>query len=351
MKNYLILLWLFAIGCKSAESPSGTPAPPVTPVDTVGTFKNPILSPAPDPWVIHKDGFYYVMHTTATNLRIYKTRSISRLSAATPVTVWIPPATGPNARNIWAPELHHIDGKWYIYYTADNGVDGAHRMFVLENAAADPTTGTWIDRGQLNLPDNKWAIDGTVVRLNGQLLYAWSGWENDLDRTQNIYVCKLTNPYTAEGPRVRVSAPELTWEKEGFGVNEGPQFLVHGGKVFIIYSASFCGTDQYALGQLSADTTANLVAPTSWTKSPNPVFGPYASGTAYGVGHNSFFTTPGPAGSLEYWLVYHANPAPGQGCADFRSARMQPFGWKPDGSPDFGSPVSLNEYIKRPSGD
>ncbi|MFD1139975.1 glycoside hydrolase family 43 protein [Larkinella insperata] len=352
MKNCLILLLLFAIGCKSKEESSTPTPPPVTPVDTVGKFRNPILSSAPDPWVINKDGFYYVMHTTGNNLRIYKTRNISRLASATPVTVWTPPATGPNNRDIWAPELHHINGKWYIYYAADNnGVDATHRMFVLENASADPTTGTWIDRGQLNLPENKWAIDGTVVRLNGQLVYAWSGWENDLGGSQNIYICKLTNPYTAEGSRVRVSTPELTWEKQGFGVNEGPQFLVHGGKVFIVYSASFCGTDQYALGQLSADTTANLVAQTAWTKSPNPVFGPYASGTTYGVGHNSFFTAPGTAGAPEYWLVYHANPAPGQGCADFRSARMQPFGWKADGSPDFGSPVSLNEYIKRPSGE
>ncbi|GAB3279942.1 glycoside hydrolase family 43 protein [Larkinella harenae] len=352
MKNGLIILSLVAlIGCNSTENPS-TPPPTGTPVDTVGKFKNPILSPAPDPWVAQKDGFYYVMHTTGNSLRIYKTRSISRLSAATPVTVWSSPATGPNNRDIWAPELHHIDEKWYIYYAAsNNGVDATRRMFVLENESPDPTVGTWIDRGQLNLPDNKWAIDGTVVRLNGQLVYAWSGWENDLGGSQNIYICKLTNPYTAEGPRIRVSTPELAWEKQGFGVNEGPQFLVHGAKVFIIYSASFCGTDQYALGQLSADTSANLVAQPTWTKSPSPVFGPYASGTAYGVGHNSFFTTPASAGAVEYWLVYHANPAPGQGCGDMRSARMQPFGWKPDGGPDFGTPVSLNDYLKRPSGD
>jgi GH43 family beta-xylosidase len=349
MKQFIILLLALTVACKSADSSNPASTTPVTPIDTVGKFKNPILSPAPDPWVIYKDGFYYVMHTTGNALQIYKTTAMSRLSAVRPVTVWTPPAAGPNSRDIWAPELHYVNTKWYIYYAADNaGVDATHRMFVLENDAADPTTGTWVDRGQLNLPDNKWAIDGTLLQLNGQLYYAWSGWENDLGGSQNIYICKLNNPYTvAAGPRIRISAPELAWEKQGFGVNEAPQFLVHDNQVFIIYSASFCGTDQYALGQLSADSGANLGSPQAWKKSPDPVFGPFASNGTYGVGHNSFFTTP--AG--ENWLVYHANPAPGQGCGNFRSARMQPFGWKTDGSPDFSMPFPLNDYIKRPSGE
>ncbi len=34
-------------------------------------------------------------------------------------TVWRKPDSGPMQRQlIWAPELHHIDGKWYIYFAA-----------------------------------------------------------------------------------------------------------------------------------------------------------------------------------------------------------------------------------------
>ena len=355
MKNWLfyLLLPLSLIGvvrCKSSNNSSPTPTPPVTTVDTVGKFQNPLLTAAPDPWVTYKDGFYYVMHTTGSNLRIYKTSTMSRLSAARSVTVWTPPATGPNSRDVWAPELHFISGKWYIYYTADNnGVDATHRMFVLENESADPTQGTWVDRGQLNLPDNKWAIDGTVLQLSGQLYLAWSGWETDLGGQQNLYICKLTNPYTvASTTRVRVSAPDYAWEKQGFGVNEGPEFLVHNNRVFLVYSASYCGTDSYALGQLSADVSADLSNPASWTKSATPVFGPYASYSTYSPGHNSFFGTPD---GKENWLVYHANAAPGQGCGDQRSTRMQSFSWKADGSPDFGTPVALTDWTKRPSGE
>lgn len=349
MKHYLFILLALVIACKSADTASNTPTPPVTAVDTVGKFRNPLLTAGPDPWVTYKDGFYYVMHTTGNNLRIYKTRTMSRLAAAPSFVVWTPPSTGPNSRDIWAPELHFINGKWYIYYAADNnGADATHRMFVLENESADPTQGTWTDRGQLTLPDNKWAIDGTVLQLNGQLYFSWSGWENEMGGLQNLYICKLTNPWTAEGTRVRLSTPDYAWEKQGFGVNEGPEFLVHNDKVFVIYSASFCGTDQYALGQLTATTSANLVDPASWTKSATPVFGPYGLNGTYGPGHQSFFTTPD---GKENWMVYHANPGAGQGCGDQRSIRMQPFTWKVDGSPDFGTPVPLTQLVKRPSGE
>ncbi len=302
----------------------------------------------PDPWVTAKDGFYYLMHTTGANLRIYKTPAMSRLDMARPVTVWTPPTTGPNSRNIWAPELFNVGGKWYIYYAADDGNDANHRMFVLENEAADPTTGTWTDRGQLNLPDNKWAIDGTLLQHNGQLYYAWSGWENNVAGPQHIYFCKLTNPFTAEGPRIRLSSAEYAWEKQGFGVNEGPEFLVRNNRIFLIYSASYCATDQYALGQLTASATASLTSVASWIKSPTSVFGPYATNGTYGVGHNGFFSTPD---GKEDWIIYHANAAPGQGCADFRSVRMQRFTWKADGSPDFGTPAALTDLLKRPGGE
>ncbi|MGF7215287.1 GH43 family beta-xylosidase [Spirosoma lacussanchae] len=350
MKNILFVVLSFLLACQSAKQPDPAPTPPVTPVDTVGRFANPLLTAAPDPWVTQKDGFYYVMHTTGANLRIYKTSAMSRLSQARPVTVWTPPATGPNSRNIWAPELFNVNGVWYIYYAADDGNDRNHRMFVLENTAADPTTGTWTDRGRLNLPENKWAIDGTLLQRNGQLYFAWSGWETDLGGSQHLYICRLTNPYTAETAttRVRLSSPDYAWEKEGFGVNEGPEFLTHGNKVFLVYSASFCGTDLYALGQLSADSSANLLDARSWTKSATPVFGPNAGNGTFGVGHNGFFTS---RNGQENWLVYHANAAQGQGCGDQRSIRMQPFSWKPDGSPDFGPPKPLTELQKRPGGE
>lgn len=355
MNKHLLALLLTAslagtIACRKTVPGAGAGSTPTPVADTTTTFRNPLLSVGPDPWVIYQDGFYYLMHTTGGDLRIYKTKKMSLLGSSQYSGVWSPPSSGAVTRDIWAPELHRINNRWYIYYAAVVAPNNQHRMYVLENEAADPLSGTWVSKGELKLPDDRWAIDGTMLNLNGQLHFAWSGWENALNNSQqNIYICKMRDPWTSDGPRVRLSTPDFDWEKQGSpDVNEGPEFLTHAGKVFLVYSASHCSTDAYALGQLAADTTANLLNPAAWTKSATPVFGPYASSGTYGVGHNGFFTTPNGA---ENWMIYHANAAPGQGCGDFRSIRMQPFAWKADGSPDFGTPAPLTTLLKRPAGE
>jgi GH43 family beta-xylosidase len=343
--RFLLLLFLLA-ACTSR-----TVLPPVEPPETpAGKFQNPVLASAPDPWVWRQDSFYYLVHTTGHDLRIYKTRTMSDLSKAEVKTVWTPPPAGPNSKNIWAPELHRIDSAWYIYYAADDGANEHHRMWVLENPSADPLQGAWTDRGKLNLPDDKWAIDGSAFRHGGQLYYLWSGWPGDVNARQDIYICRLENPWTATGPRVRLSKPELAWETgtDYPTVNEGPCMLKNGGRLFIVYSARGCWTDDYALGLLSADSTAAPTDSAAWTKSATPVFTKNPDGNAFAPGHNSFFKSPD---GTQDWIIYHANRLAGEGCGDKRSARIQRFTWKADGTPDFGKPAPLREFLDKPSGE
>jgi GH43 family beta-xylosidase len=200
---------------------------------------------------------------------------------------------------------------------------------------------------------NKWAIDVSVFEHKGQLYMLWSGWEGDGNGQQNIYIAKMENPYTIKGDRVKLSSPDYDWEKFGtkapphVGVNEGPELLAHGNKLFIIYSASGCWTDHYALGMLTAKASANLLDPKSWTKSPNPVLETSVENSVYAPGHNSFFKSPN---GKEDWIIYHANPAPGCGCGGKRSPRMQKLSWKNDGSPDFGIPVKTGMPLAVPAG-
>ncbi|HEX8507496.1 MAG TPA: family 43 glycosylhydrolase, partial [Hymenobacter sp.] len=144
------------------------------------------------------------------------------------------------------------------------------------------------------------------------------------------------------------SHPEFSWEANGFGVNEGPETLKHGSKTFLVYSASFCGTDQYALGLLTASTTADPMLPASWTKSTTPVFSQNPANRAYGTGHNSFFKSKD---GQEDWLIYHANSNPAEGCENKRNPRMQKFTWNADDTPNFGVPVAIGTPITKPSGE
>lgn len=324
------------------------------------TFHNPLLPSGPDPWVISHDGFYYYTNSTGTNLTLWKTRDITDLAHAQKRVVWTPPATGPYSHEIWAPELHRLDGKWYLYFAADDGSNDHHRLWVLENDAADPIHGNWTFKGKVADPTDKWAIDATVFTLQGRNYIVWSGWEGDTNGVQSLYIARLKNPWTVEGRRVRLSTPDHPWEKVGdFGwdgkvlslphvdVNEGPEILQHGGRTFLIYSASGCWTNYYELGMLSLQPGGDPMDAAAWTKSNNPVFWQNPAGHAYGTGHNGFFLSPD---GRQNWIIYHANPGPNEGCGNQRSPRIQPFTWNPDGTPDFGRPVPLAQPLEKPSG-
>src|ERR1035437_6397070 len=122
-----------------------------------GTLVNPLLPSGADPWINAHKGFYYYMHTTGSSLVIWKTKSISALATAEKKTVWRPPASGRYSHDIWAPELHFLRGKWYIYFAADSGQNESHRIWVLENAAADPLDGQWQMQGKVSDPSDRWA--------------------------------------------------------------------------------------------------------------------------------------------------------------------------------------------------
>ena len=323
-------------------------------------FYNPVLLSGPDPWVIRHDGFYYFMSTTGVNLTIWKTRDVTDLAHAEKKVVWVPAPGHAWSKEVWAPELHFLDQRWYIYFAADDGQNADHRVWVVENASPDPLEGSWTLKGKVADATDKWAIDPTILTLGGSNYLIWSGWQGDMDGQQSLYIARLKNPWTIEGPRVRLSYPQYPWEKVGdfdtpgviraiphVDVNEGPEILEHSGRIFLTYSASGCWTDSYELGMLALAPGGDPMNPQAWTKSPAPVFWQNPAGAAYAPGHNGFFLSPD---GKQNWIVYHANPAPHEGCGALRSVRMQPFGWNSDGTPDFGRPVPLGQLLPKPSG-
>ena len=223
-------------------------------------------------------GFYYYMSTTGANLTILKTKDITDLKHAERKVVWTPLPNGMFSKDIWAPELHFLDGKWYIYFSADDGHDVMHRNWVLENSSADPLNGEWVMKGLFSDSHNGWAIDPSVFENKGELYAVWSG--RDGCPAQCIYIAHMKNQWTIEGVGQRISVPEFPWEKARDagdnnaypGVDEGPEILKHDQKIFLIFSASVCWTEHYALGMLTASENADLLAPSSWKKTPEPVF-------------------------------------------------------------------------------
>ncbi len=321
------------------------------------TYTNPLLDSGPDPWVTFQDGYYYYTNTTGHNITLWKTTNVTDLKNAEKKVVWTPPDGKAYSKELWAPEIHFLKGKWYVYFSADSGNNVDHRLYVLENDSPDPLTGTWNFKGKLTTPGDKWSIDGSVFENKGTLYLIWSGWKEDVNGEQDIYISQMKDPWTIEGERVLISAPTFGWERIGdlnnpndvphLDVNEGPEILKHGDKLYLIYSASACWTDSYALGMLTANVDADLLDTSSWIKSNEPVFTQSSENGVYGPGHNSFFKSPD---GKEDYILYHANSEPGQGCGNHRSPRAQKFTWNNDGSPNFGEPLPTSQELPVPSG-
>ena len=336
-------------GCKKKENGGTVPPPP----PAANTFSNPILSSGPDPWIIKQGTTYYYTHTLGNRIAIWKTNKVTALRSATAVDVWRAPGTGPNSKNVWAPEMHFINNKWYTYYTAGSSTDLAtQRTFVIENSNVDPQAGTWVDKGKIYDADaDFFAIDGTVFNHNGNNYFLWSGQSSASDNTQRIYIARMSDPWTLATPRSLISSPQFSWESVGAppAVNEGPEIIKNAaGKVFLIFSASGCWTDDYGLGMLTLKDGGDPLVAADWTKNATPVFSKNAAASVYGPGHNSFFKS---LDGTEDWILYHANPTAGLGCGDNRSPRIQKFSWNTDGTPNFGTPVSTSTFIAKPSGE
>lgn len=321
------------------------------------TFTNPLGS-GQDPWVVKHDSVYYFVGSDAVGITVYRSAMLTDPKENGSV-VWRPPKKGWNRSNVWAPELHFIGGKWFIYYAAGSkGPPYVHQHAgVLEAPSDDPQRGPYIDRGMLYTGDsiatdhaNRWAIDLTVRTLGDGLYAVWSGWADSAttDRTpQQLYIARMSNPWTIATNRVRLSAPSESWEQpsraKGLALEEGPEFLEHDGKVFIVYSTGESWLPAYKLGQLQ------LRAPLTDPMNPDSVVktGPVFTGTptVFGVGHASFTTSPD---GTEDWIMYHAKVDTTPGWK--RDIRAQRFGWHPDGSPDFGVPVAAEVALRMPSG-
>ena len=316
------------------------------------TFTNPLLENGPDPWVVYWKGFYYYSNSSGTNLTLRKTADITDLRHAEKKAVWTPEPGHAWSKELWAPELHRWGSAWYIYFAADAGENKDHRIYVVENKNDDPMQGEWTLKGKVADASDKWAIDATEFELKGQHYLVWSGWQGDQDGEQDLYIAHLGNPWTIDSARTMISKPTYAWEEHGdlpgrhVNVNEGPEVLVHGGKVLVVHSASGCWTDFYSLGLVEAKEGANLLEAKSWMKLDHPLLSTDASAHAFSPGHNGFFKSPD---GKEDWIIYHANPEPGEGCGNHRSPRIQRFTWNADGTPNFGTPVPLGQVLQKPS--
>ena len=309
-------------------------------------FKNPILEKGADPFVVLFEGkYYYVYSTKDRTVEVSVADNINLLNRNGNIA-FAPEDGLEYSRELWAPEIHYINGDWYLYVAADNGENKNHRMYVLKSKNKRPD-GEYEMIGKITTDDDHWAIDGTVVQKGDELYFVWSGWEGDVNVAQNIYIAKMKSPTELCGERVVISRPEYEWEKRGCGmwngvkkpdINEGPQILYKGDTIHVVYSASGSWCEYYCLGILTY-RGGDIMDPANWTKHPELVF-EQSEGT-HGTGHCSFTTSLDGTKDI---IVYHAMRVRNGGWGA-RGVRAQTFTWDGD-MPVFGKAAGLDDIIE-----
>ena len=323
----------------SASAAKPAAAEPTDASAAAGTFRNPLNS-GPDPFVTHFNGAYYLTATQGDSIRMWRSTSLGTLLSADLVTVWTDTDPSRN-RNIWAPEFYRFGDRWYLYYTADDGVDDHHRLYVLESERDDPA-GPYHFKAKLAPPDHadKFAIDPGILQHNGRLYLAYAG----INQYQHngINIAPMSSPYTVSGNAVPIDAAGGCPE-----VREGPEFLNRNGRTWMTYSACDTGKPDYQVWMMSLRDGTDPLVPANWTQHAGPVFSRADDRGVHGPGHHAFFRSPD---GTEDWIVYHAKTTSTNTYTN-RTTRAQKISWNADGSPNLGRPLALGATQDLPSGD
>ena len=306
-------------------------------------YNSPLVYQRADPFVyLHTDGYYYFTGTMPQYdcIEIRRAKTLNGLLTADSEVVWRKHLTGEMGSHIWAPELHYIDGVWYIYFTAGDAKDVWEiRPYLLMCEDENPMTGKWIEKGRIDVGVESFSLDMTTFIHKGEQYVLWAQKTEPAD-VSDVYIAKMKNPWTLATKPMILTTPEYDWEVQGFKVNEGPAVLVRNGKVIVTYSASDTGW-RYCMGMLWADENSDLLDIKSWHKSDKPVFKTSEENKQYGPGHNCFTTD-----NDKDVLIYHSRnykEIKGDPLHDNnRHARAKVFEYDENGLPIFGEPVPKN---------
>ncbi len=351
MQQYLIYFLVVLLGLTSCNNKQSSEKKET--VTNSDTFANPVWNGA-DPWMVKQGDEYIYCYSANNGISVSRSKFMTRKGEVK--EIWHAPQTGWNSNCIWAPEIHFINGHWYVYYAGgESGPPFIHQRTGVLRSKTEDVFSDYEDMGMLYTGDNPekpstniWAIDMTVFEYQKKLYAVWSGWLKQMETdatSQHLFIQEMENPYTLKGKRVLLSSPEESWETGGpLDLNEGPEVLMNNDHLFIIYSCRESWLKEYRQGMLELnEADADLLNPESWTKK-GPVF--QGNDKVFGVGHVSFVKS---ADETENWIVYHSKKDTVPGWE--RDVRMQPFTWNEDGTPNFGGAIPAGVELKRPSGE
>ena len=247
------------------------------------------LVPLADPYILLDGDTYYAYGThsgsgievwTSQDLHAWQNRGLALDKVNTTETQWF-----------WAPEVYYKEGKYYMYYSANEH---------LYTATADSPLGPFKQEGgrqMESLIGDEKCIDSSVFFDDDGTTYIFFVRFND---GNCIWMAELQDDLITPvaGTLKKCFAVSQSWENKMGRVNEGPNMIKHNGTYYLTYSGNDYRSQDYAVGYA---TTTSLKSP-SWTKyTSNPIVRRVEG--LMGTGHHSLFTDK--EGKLR--IVFHAH--------------------------------------------
>ena len=277
--NLFITIFIFLFfACQSKDAGDNAPEP------------SKVLVPLADPFILLYDGVYYAYGTgaeegievmTSDDLKLWKRAANNENRLA------LHKNDSYGEKWFWAPEVYFVNGKFYMYYSAEE------HMCV---AVSDSPLGPFKQTEKKPMLEGEKTIDNSLFIDDDGTPYLFFDRFND---GLNIWVAELepdlmTIKTETLHPCIHVSQE---WEEVWPRVNEGAFVVKHDGVYYMTYSANSYESQFYGIG---CATATNIMG--EWKKySDNPLL--QKPGDLVGVGHSSMFTDKD--GNLK--IVFHAH--------------------------------------------
>lgn len=242
--------------------------------------------PLADPFILLHNNLYYAYGTHAADgIEVYTSTDLMKWQKEPKLALHKNDSYGE--RWFWAHEVYYVNGKFYMYYSAEEHVCVATSDSPLGPFKQDEKKPMLIGEKSI---DNSLFIDddGTPYlffnRFNGGLNIWVAELEDDLKtiKIETLHPC------------IHVSQE---WETVWPRVNEGSFVIKHNGVYYMTYSANSYESQFYGIG---CATATDIMG--EWTKyKHNPLL--QKPGDLVGVGHSSMFKDK----EGDWRIVFHAH--------------------------------------------
>jgi len=241
-----------------------------------------------DPFVLLYDGTYYAYGTSADDgIAVYMSQDLQTWETVPGHRLALDKKDSWGDRWFWAPEVYAVNGRFYMYYTANEHICVA---------TSDSPLGPFKQTIQKPMIEGEKCIDNSLFIDDDGKPYLFFDRFND---GLNVWVAELEEDMMTIRTEtltkcIHVSQP---WEEVWPRVNEGPFVMKHAGTYYLTYSANSYESQFYGIGYATADKPTG-----PWTKyEGNPIL--QKPGELVGVGHSAMFVDK--EGNLR--VVFHAH--------------------------------------------